>query len=104
VLADDALQSQVLPLAMRKDALLICKEALHNIVKHAGATSVVVKLYLDKEKLAIDIADNGTWQLKPQATGTGLHSMQERAYRLGGTLQIVQQAGGTTVSLHLPIP
>lgn len=102
--ATDAVEQIVLPLQLRKDVILICKEALHNVLKHAGATAVVVQLDVAQEKLMVEIKDDGKWQHRTHTSGTGLRSMRERAQQHGGAMDIMQQDTGTTVRLTLPLP
>ncbi|TAD86429.1 MAG: histidine kinase, partial [Bacteroidetes bacterium] len=77
----------VLPMQHRKEILLIYKEAITNIVKHAGATQVNVQILYSLNSLTLTIADNGIW--KGQSSGLGTKSMNNRATSLGGSLQIL---------------
>ena len=84
----------------------IFKEALTNIVRHAGATRVVVRLRRDGDQVTLLVSDNGrgiTREEQRQNISLGLMSMHERAWLLGGSVRIVGGAGeGTTVFLSLP--
>jgi signal transduction histidine kinase/ligand-binding sensor domain-containing protein len=100
--ADESLVNKVLPMDCRKDLLLIYKEAINNIAKHAGATVVSVSLFNGNKKIELAIQDNGTW--KGDNSGTGTKSMKERASANGGQLTIVVTDKGTTVSASMPIP
>ncbi len=96
----------------------IAQEALTNVVKHANATAVTVRVYggspnegsekeggRDGSGLTLAISDNGAGFDLPaaQARGTiGLHSMAERAEKIGARLTIVSRPGrGTTVKVEL---
>jgi PAS domain S-box-containing protein len=91
-----------------KEALFrIAQEALHNIVKHAGAQSVEVRLDAAPESLILQVRDDGrgfdTSQSFPGHLG--LRSMRERMVRLGGHLQLTSEAdGGSIVRAVLPLP
>ena len=100
--AADELATKILPMQYRKELLLIYKEAISNIVKHANATSVIVNLENTRNQVHLSIADNGTW--KGSTSGTGTRSMKARAESLGGTLQILTLPTGTTVQATVPIP
>ena len=100
--AADELATKTLPMQYRKELLLIYKEAISNIVKHANATSVIVNLENTRNQVHLSIADNGTW--KGSTSGTGTRSMKARAESLGGTLQILTLPTGTTVQATVPIP
>lgn len=94
--------------------LFLCgKEALNNVVKHAGATEVVVSLALDAQKLTIVIADNGRGFREGTsvaahgnraAPGNGLVNLRRRLAEMKGTCEIgPTPGGGTTVSFTLPL-
>ncbi len=80
-------------------------EALNNVVKHAAASQVSVRLETLKETLflppllRLEISDNGCgFNPLTQPQGFGLRSMHERAAALGATLEIHSAPGqGTTV-------
>jgi two-component system, NarL family, sensor histidine kinase UhpB len=95
---------QSLPMEHRKELLLIFKEAINNIVKHAGATSVELLLDIESSKLYMHIKDNGTWKGSASSSGTGTFSMKQRAAGLKGILAIHGSEEGTTVELQLPLP
>jgi ligand-binding sensor domain-containing protein/two-component sensor histidine kinase len=99
--ADESLVNKVLPMECRKDLLLIYKEAINNIAKHAGATVVVVSLSNGGKQIQLSIQDNGIW--KGESTGTGTKSMNERAAANGGKLVILPTDKGTTVTATIPI-
>jgi signal transduction histidine kinase len=83
----------------------IAQEALHNSLKHSGAGRVSVRLRCEQGRLLLDVEDDGVG-FDPAAPSTrgrrlGLTSMEERAQRLGGTLEIRSAPGaGTTVHLE----
>jgi signal transduction histidine kinase len=84
----------------------IAQEALNNSLKHAGATSVTVRLVTNNGDLVLEVADDGKgFDLDSQDShqgGLGLLSMQERASRMGGSLEVYSTIGsGTTVVVRL---
>ena len=89
------------------EVLRIAQEALQNAVKHSHASHVTVVLRGDGSRLLLEIEDDGVG-FDPAAEGIrsrrlGLTSMEERAERIGGTLEIRSAAGaGTTVRLEAP--
>lgn len=86
----------------------IFKEALTNIVRHAEASRVMIRLMQDSGRITLTISDNGRGITEEQKRGNeslGLVSMQERAWLLDGTLRIFGDTDrGTTVYLTLPCP
>jgi len=89
------------------EVLRIAQEAIHNAVRHSEARHVTVVLRGDGKRLLLEIVDDGVG-FDPAAEGIrsrrlGLTSMDERAARLGGTLEIRSAAGtGATVRLEAP--
>jgi signal transduction histidine kinase len=99
-------EEPVLDRAPATAAFRILQEALTNIVRHAGATRVDISLRVVADRFILKIADNGRGA--PQAAlrspkSLGLLGMRERAYLLGGNVDIEGKAGkGTTVTLSIP--
>ncbi|TXT46590.1 MAG: two component regulator sensor protein [Limisphaerales bacterium] len=102
-----------LPLAadVRHDFYLACKEALHNVLKHAHATEVRVELALAGTTLRARVTDNGRGfdASAARADGNGLRNMRQRIERLGGRFELRSAAGqGTTVEMTItlkqPVP
>lgn len=84
----------------------IVQESLHNVQKHANATSVDVSITKEDGKLTTVISDNGIGFSEHNLSDResfGLISMKERAILLEGELKIVSSHGsGTQIILTLP--
>jgi signal transduction histidine kinase len=87
----------------------IVQEGLTNIVRHARANSVSVRLLQQQEDVTLEICDDGVG-FDPQSLeapesdgrGLGLRGMRERAMILGGSLEIDSHVGrGTTVRIRV---
>jgi PAS domain S-box-containing protein len=79
-----------IPLSVKEAVYRIVQEGLHNVVKHARASTVDLRLECDDTIVRFDIRDNGVG-FDPAAEfpgHLGLHSMRERAARLGGQVTI----------------
>jgi signal transduction histidine kinase len=92
----------------RRDAEVfrIAQEAMQNALRHAQASRVVVRLSGDGGQLALDVVDDGVGfdpqSVELRARRLGLTSMEERAHRIGGRLEIRSTRGmGTTVHLDV---
>lgn len=92
--------------ATTKEALvLICREALHNVVKHGGAERVNIVLDADADGLVLVVTDDGRGfdPTPPRPGHFGLQSMRERAAAVGGTLALASADGvGTQVRVSVP--
>ncbi len=85
----------------------IFQETLTNIVRHAQATRVNIRLERRGDKLVLEVQDNGRGMNGRGLSGAkslGLLGMRERALMLNGEVKIVGHRGrGTTVGLHIPL-
>jgi len=95
---------EILPIQMsaelRRNLFLILKEALHNVVKHSGASHVLVRLLPDRHKLTLTVKDDGKGIREDARDGNGLHNMRRRAEESGGVLTIDSSPDyGTSVSV-----
>jgi signal transduction histidine kinase len=90
--------------AVRTAAYRIVQEALTNVLRHAGATAVQVRVAFDGEQVAIEVRDDGTGRVGTGGSGQGIRGMRERATALGGTLESGPAPGsGWRVSARLPV-
>lgn len=87
----------------------ILQEALTNVVRHAAATRVEVRLADEGGSLVLTVADDGhgfaARERMAGPGGLGLLGMQERAAYVGGSVEIVSEPGaGTRVRVVIPVP
>ena len=81
------------------------KKPCNNMVKHAEASRVDLRLHLVDGVVMLEVRDDGKGF---EATGSfpghlGLHSMRERIESLDGALQIESAPGqGTSIRAHIP--
>jgi signal transduction histidine kinase len=98
----------------RHNLFLAVKEALHNALKHSGATEVRVRIGAQDARLEVSVSDNGRG-FSPSATpppaparhrvGNGLVNMRQRLEDIGGRCEITSAPGqGTTATFTLPLP
>jgi GAF domain-containing protein len=94
------------PLETKEALYRIAQEALHNIVKHAGATHVIMSLESQDSALVLRVTDNGAGfdPTADYAGHLGLRSMRERASLIGGSLHITSEPGvGTAIVATVPL-
>jgi PAS domain S-box-containing protein len=94
----------VLPTQVQVALYRIAQEALNNVVKHAGATEVVVRLHAADSDVTLFVQDNGTGfdpTVAPPAGHFGVNIMRERAQQIGAALDITSEPGSSTrVTVH----
>jgi signal transduction histidine kinase len=86
-------------------------EALSNVLRHARASRVSVRVDCDARQLAVEIADDGVGFDPPAEVGQGaggraqgIENIRRRAELLGGRVEIRSAPGqGTAVSLTMPV-
>ena len=90
---------------VRHNVFLVVKEALQNIVKHARATEVWLRISVARERLSISVEDDGCGFNGAPVDGwaDGLRNMQQRLTEVGGECRVQSRVGaGTTITLDLP--
>jgi signal transduction histidine kinase len=105
--------------AQRETAVYrVAQEALHNALRHSGASTICVSLFARRRRVILEVADRGRGFVaaappplthlpgplqSPFTGGLGLASMKERAASAAGTLTVRSAPGeGTLVRLELP--
>ena len=108
--ADMPAQLPVIPIPpeVRHNVFLAFKEAVNNVVKHAQASEVRVRLQLQPGNFALSIEDNGRGMGGRDANATparnGLRNMRKRMEDIHGEFSINPgTGGGTIVCLTVPI-
>ena len=92
-------------MAVRRELMLILKEALHNVLRHAEASRVTVTIHREGTRLTLSVADDGVgFDPSTVREGHGLGSLRARAARLGATLDVSSTPGeGTRVALAVDL-
>jgi signal transduction histidine kinase len=92
-----------------ENLLRISREALTNVLKHAGASEVKISLEFDESDVVLRITDNGSGFTPENCPGQpeghfGLVGMTERAKRLDGRLLVTSAPGsGTCLEVRVPM-
>jgi signal transduction histidine kinase len=108
--ADTVEAGERLPAELEIACFRVVQESMTNVLRHAAARQVRVRLARSAELVSISIEDDGLG-FDPGATGgrqerrhLGLVGMRERARARGGTFALRSQPGaGTTIEVSLPI-
>jgi signal transduction histidine kinase len=96
----------LIPLDVQAELYHIAQEALNNVLKHAHARNVAVRLHAGETGITLEVQDDGSGFDPSTARrgGMGMVGMRERVQRLGGIFTIESEPGsGTCVSVQLPI-
>jgi len=81
----------------------VAQEALTNVARHAGASTVDVRLARVGDAVELVVSDDGVG-IPRDADGTGLRGMRERAATIGADLAVGRrEGGGTEVRLRVAV-
>jgi signal transduction histidine kinase len=107
IICDCSLENIELSAEQSTAVFRIFQEALTNVVRHAQATRVDIKINKEKGHFVLSVSDNGkgiTDGEKSEQHSLGILGMRERAYLIGGEVSITSAEGqGTVVTLRVPI-
>lgn len=90
---------------VRKNLLIICKEAINNAMKHSSCSRINISLTKEGAQLKLRIEDNGCGlpEINRRA-GHGFADMQRRAHQMQGELVVNSVAGcGTVIQCFTPL-
>lgn len=103
---DNALETASLPPQLLSALGPLLRETTGNVIKHASANKVEVKLNLEADHLNIQVVDNGSgFDAAAQNNGHGLNNMRQRIERLSGTMdcKTSDKDPGTCIRFKIPI-
>ncbi|GGM53693.1 histidine kinase [Micromonospora sonchi] len=91
-----------LPDHIEATAYFVAAEALTNVAKHSGATRAAVTVRQQRDRLAVEVDDDGRGGADP-ARGTGLTGLADRVAVVDGRMLLSSPVGGPTrVRVELP--
>jgi PAS domain S-box-containing protein len=87
-----------LPDTVRDELVVVLREALSNVARHAGAHATRIEIVLEEGRAWMVVEDDGRGIPRHASTGTGsgIPNMRHRAEALGGTATLTDRAGGGT--------
>ncbi|HSH16331.1 MAG TPA: two-component regulator propeller domain-containing protein [Verrucomicrobiae bacterium] len=101
----------LIPPEMAIHLFRIAQEGIHNVLKHSGASEVIIELKREQKAIRLSIFDNGCGFEEPPGlnhvghAGLGLVSMAERTRLLAGRFELRSTPGtGTRLTVTLPLP
>lgn len=87
-----------------RNLMLFYREALHNVIRHAAARNVAIRMERIDSRVVLSISDDGCG-IPPERleSPSMLHALKQRAKQLHGVLDVVSEPGkGTAVTLTFP--
>ncbi len=84
-----------------KNILMIFREALNNIVKHAQANTVTIYWEKQENQISLHIKDDGNGKMDIETQGSGLRIMQSRAEEIGASILFFSSHAGSHIILNL---
>lgn len=101
---DDHAQTRRLSVDRQRDLMLMFKEALHNITRHAAATEAHITLKQTHNAIILTLRDNGHgFDTTAKHTGMGLTHLHRRVAKHQGSMDITSSPKGTVLTLTLPL-
>jgi len=99
--APEPVPAEPLPLVVRRNLFLLALEALHNAARHAGASTVALRLARGEGHWRLEVEDDGSGipadgGAPRSRRGLGLEAMRTRAEEMGGSIAWQPREGGGT--------
>lgn len=84
--------------------IFIFKEVMNNVIKHSGATEVVMEMIYEEEVVTYILKDNGVWKdVDVETEHYGLKNIERRAEKSLFLYQLTKSPEGTTISIGIPV-
>jgi signal transduction histidine kinase len=93
-----------IPIRLQLDLQQLLREAVANAVRHGGADRIEVALDVERDRLQLNVADNGSGFAKRKGESVPEPwSLKERVERANGSMQLVSSPGSTIIRISLPL-
>ena len=102
---DSNIDHAIVDFSLRKNLLLIVKEALNNAAKYSKASNVFVEMKIENNQITLQISDDGVGLPEQNKQGNGLKNMRTRTEEMKGIFAI--ETGfkkGVKISVVIPCP
>jgi signal transduction histidine kinase len=106
-LAVDERAEGVIGPALVDQLLAVAREATSNVIQHAAASALTLRVGLEDRRIVLDVMDDGLGfesGTAPPSAGHGLINMSQRVQRVGGQLSVESRRGqGTRLRVQVPV-
>ncbi len=101
----DSFKEKTVPDNLKLNIFRMVQEQLNNILKHAKASEVVIRISQNKKNITLSISDNGVgFDTSKKQTGIGVANIKSRAMSFQGTADFVSQPGkGCLLSVRFAV-
>lgn len=103
---DSSLEDSVIGTARSTELFRIFQETLTNVIRHAMASQVEIRVLREDDAIKMEVEDNGLGideELTRDRKSWGIAGMVERARSVGGNIRIANTSHGTLVTLRMPL-
>ncbi|MDQ1043656.1 sensor histidine kinase [Streptomyces sp. V4I2] len=91
------------PGPVSREGYRILQESLTNVLRHAGAVPVRIRIEVDDSSLGLEVRNPLTAEIPGPGRGSGLRGIRERAALLGGRAHTGPDEGDWQVQVELPL-
>ncbi|MDN5475870.1 MAG: sensor histidine kinase [Chryseobacterium sp.] len=98
---DETIDAEILDFSIKKNIILIAKEALNNMVKYSNAAEVFINLKKNVHHYILEIKDDGIGFDQLNLKGNGIGNMKKRTLEMNGIFELESQ-NGTTIKILIP--
>ena len=102
---DSNIDQAIVDFSLRKNLLLIVKEALNNAAKYSKANNVLIEMKIENNQIILQISDDGVGLPEQNKPGNGLKNMRTRTEEMKGVFTI--ETGlqkGVVILVSIPCP
>ncbi len=105
ILVDEKIDTTIFDITVRKNCVLMIKEAINNVAKYSKATQLNITLKKIDNVIKISIVDNGIGFEINETSGNGIGNMRRRIEELDGSFKIISVKNeGTSIFASIPCP
>ncbi|MCD1116363.1 sensor histidine kinase [Chryseobacterium turcicum] len=98
---DEIVNTEITDFSIKKNLILIIKEALNNALKYSKANEITIQFKSIKNEYKLEIKDNGNGFTQENMIGNGIGNMKRRTQEMNGFFEIISE-NGTCIKISIP--